>query len=287
MKSNNKGYFPQWLSFILAMCFASVLNSCEENQFGVLDTKGNTPTVSAASVTPDSINIDNLTPAGGNYAINTVVTLRASDPEGTNNLNSVTVQGIRPGASSQFFQQFLHDDGVAPDVAAGDSIFSAEIQFEVTRALAGRYRIQFIAVDNEGNRSNVLEQTLFVTRNNSAPELDPQSLVAPNTVTLPIGGSLLIPMNIAASDSDGIADIREVYFRSLDSSNPTQKFFLQDDGNSSSSSGDAVAGDGVFSIIVQLNDTGPPVRRTFRFAFQALDSFSDTSATVLHSLTVQ
>lgn len=145
--------------------------------------------------------------------------------------------------------------------------------------------MQFIALDNEGNQSNVLERTLFLTRNNSPPKLDPQSLVAPDTVILPIGGSLLIPMNIAASDSDGLADVREVFFRSLDSSDPTQKFHLQDDGNFSS--GDAVAGDGVFSIIIQLDDTGPPVRRTFRFAFQALDSFSDTSATVLHFLTVR
>jgi hypothetical protein len=287
MIKNNEPYSPQWFSWFLLLFLASILGSCEENQFSVIDRNGNVPSVSSASVTPDSINIDNLTPVGNTYTINVVTRLTVSDPEGTDDLNSVIAQAIRPGASSQFFQQNLHDDGIGPDGVAGDSIFSAEIQFEVIRALAGRYRMQFFAVNNDGNRSNVLERTLFVIRNNSAPELDLQSLVAPDTLTLPIGGSLLIPMNIAASDSDGIADIREVYFRSLDSSNPTQKFFLQDDGGSNNLSGDAVAGDGVFSIIIKLEDNNPLVRRTFRFAFQALDSFSDTSATVLHSLTVQ
>ena len=291
MKTNNKGYFPQWLSFILVMCLASVLNSCEENQFGVLDTKGNAPSVSAASVTPDSINIDNLTPVGNTYTINAVTRLTVSDPEGTDDLNSVIVQAIRPGASSQFFQQNLHDDGVAPDGVAGDSIFSAEIQFEIIRALAGRYRMQFIALDNEGNQSNVLERTLFITRNNSAPSLS--DLVAPDTVDLPVGGSIVIQFTVVASDSDGLADIRDVYFERIDPPDPSfTKFFLLDDGGVDLPgplglrSGDNVAGDGRFSVLVPLID-GQAQRRTNLFGFQASDTFGDTSATILHFLTVR
>jgi hypothetical protein len=91
-------------------------------------------------------------------------------------------------------------------------------------------------------------------------------------------------MSVRADDPDGLEDIQEVYFRSLDSSDPQRKFFLLDDGDLAGS-GDRVAGDGVFSIIVELLPGTPA--RTFRFAFQAQDTFGDTSATILHSLTVR
>jgi hypothetical protein len=96
-------------------------------------------------------------------------------------------------------------------------------------------------------------------------------------------------MSIAAADSDGLADIAEVYFRSLNSSDPTAKFFLFDDGGTVQrngiTSGDPLAGDGTFSIIVQLPSTSTTGTRLF--AFQAKDTFGDTSATVTHSLEVR
>ncbi|MCZ6776606.1 MAG: hypothetical protein O7D34_09140, partial [Ignavibacteria bacterium] len=93
---------------------------------------------------------------------------------------------------------------------------------------------------------------------------------------------------------DGLADVREVFFRSLDSKTPDFKFFLKDDGGTEppssplfQPSGDSVAGDGVFSILIPLVDS-PVVRRTNRFAFQAFDTFGDSSGIpLIHFLVVR
>jgi hypothetical protein len=176
----------------------------------------------------------------------------------------------------------LHDDGTAPDARGGDSVFSARLQFTVALMDAGTLRIRFVARSTEGLESNTIEEPLFISRRNSTPRLS--NLSAPDSVTLPIGESTLIRMSVVASDSDGLSDIREVYFRSLDSSNPLKRFPLLDDGNSSND-GDSAAGDGIFTILIQLDPS--TTRKTYRFAFQATDAVGDTSATILHLLTVR
>jgi hypothetical protein len=97
-----------------------------------------------------------------------------------------------------------------------------------------------------------------------------------------VGGSVNIPLYVRATDPDGQADITQVYFRSLDSSDPTQKFLMKNDGSAPGS----IPGDSTYSIIVKPTDP-PSVRKTYRFAFQATDTFGDTSATILHSITLQ
>ncbi len=96
-------------------------------------------------------------------------------------------------------------------------------------------------------------------------------------------------MTIVASDSDGLQDISEVYFRSLNSTDSTAKFFLYDDGSTilrnGVLSGDQLAGDGVFTIVVQLPSTAAPGERLF--AFQCKDTFDSTSAVLIHSLIVE
>lgn len=252
---------------------------CEESDLAPFDVKGTPPTVTSVTVGPFAVNIDTLTPNNGVYSVAAVVTARVSDVDGGEGIGA-TAEILRPSTSSPFVQFSPHDDGVAPDPTAGDGIYSARLTFELTRAQAGRYRIRVFALDNQGLQSNVSEISWFALRNNAAPTLS--NLAAPDTLTRPQVGSLLFSMSVVAADSDGLADIREVYFRNLDS--PSQsKIFLWDDGGIIH--GDPVAGDGGFSVIVQLPDTVSP--RTFRFLFQAEDTFGDTSASLLHFLTVR
>ena len=95
-------------------------------------------------------------------------------------------------------------------------------------------------------------------------------------------------MTAAVVDSDGIADVREVFFYSLNSTNPSFKFILYDDGslNSIPPSGDLVAGDGTYTITVKLVDT-PTVRKTYTFEFHALDKQGAAAPIVSKRLTVQ
>jgi hypothetical protein len=166
--------------------------------------------------------------------------------------------------------------------AAGVRTFSATLQFQVSRSAIGSLPLSVVSEGPDGLPGNSIIRQILLRRTNARPVLS--NLIAPDTVDLIPGDSLLIPMAITATDSNGADDIREVYFRSLDSSDPTRKFFLYDNGNPAN--GDLLAGDGIYSIIIRLTDS-PTVRRTFRFAFQAADGAGDTSLTTLHRMTVR
>jgi len=265
---------------------AALLAGCEDPGTGTLDPRGNPPFLKDAAVTPDSINLGSLTPGPSGLLAIALATVRVTDPD-RGGVLTATVEVYPLANEPPRASAALRDDGVAPDATAGDGIYSARVQFQVTESDAGRFRVRFSAVDELGLRGNAIERPLVLARPkpNSPPVLS--ALIAPDTVTLPATGSSLITMSVAVSDSDGYGDIRDVYFRNLDSpSNPTQRFFLKDDGGAGTpSSGDATAGDGRFTIIIQLPNTTP--RRDYHFAFQANDAQGDTSATLLHVLTVR
>jgi hypothetical protein len=267
---------------ILALLLLVSLESCDKTDLGVIDSRGTPPALSGAAIAPDSINLETLTPSNGTYTLSITTSVHVTDQGSTGSL-TVSAEAFTPTGSSPIAVASLADNGTAPDAKAGDGTYSGSLVVPAVRADAGVFRVRFRAISTSGYESNNLERPLVVTRRNSPPGIF--NLVAPDSVVLPTGSTLLIPMYVSASDSDGLTDIREVFFKSLDSSDPTRKFFLLDDGNTSVS-GDRLAGDGIFSIVIQLPDF-PGVRRTYRFMFQANDSFADTSGTILHLLTVE
>jgi hypothetical protein len=264
--------------------FVLLFPACEASDEGTIQGTVEVPFARSLIVTPSTLDLRAVTPVNGVYPLSIIV--RVTVEQRSSGTHSPTVQAelLLPRSSDIAGTALLRDDGSSPDSSAGDGRYAGTISFGAARSDAGLFRVRVRAYNVAGGESNRLDVPFLLTRNNAVPSLS--HLTAPDTLTLPSGGSLLIPMNVAAQDSDGLADIREVYFRSLDASDPTRKFFLKDDGGTDPSSGDQDAGDGVFSIIVQLTD-GPNVRRTYRFAFQATDAFGDTSATLLHRLTVR
>ncbi len=277
---------------IVPFLLLTFLIGCENKEIAVDNLQGNPPFVGSVTLAPDSTNIDTQVPLDGLYTVATVVSASVTDPESAANLAKVAANIVRPNSSASILTIDLHDDGVSPDPIANDGNYTANAEYKVTRSQAGRYRIQVSATDKDGLRSNIADRSFFVARNNSKPTLF--GLIAPDTITIPVGVSLLVHITISSSDSDGIADVREVFFRSLTSTNPDFKFFLKDDGGTDpitpplfQPSGDSVAGDGRYSILIPLTD-GPNVRRTNIFAFQAFDSFGDSSGTPLsHQLVVR
>ncbi len=264
---------------------AALMAGCEDPGTGTLDPRGNAPFLESARVSPDSVNLGRVIPGPSGLPIVVTATVRLTDRDADGRV-SAAVDVFAPSDDSLVTSLPLRDDGGPPDAAAGDGVFSARISFTVTESDAGRYRVRFSASDELGLRSNTLEQPLVLARGtpNSPPELS--ALVAPDTVTLPSSGSLLVTMSVAVADADGYGDIRDVYFRNLDSSDPSRRFFLKDDGGTGvPTSGDEVAGDGRFSIIIQLPSTA--ARRDYRFEFQATDVEGDASQPLLHVLTVK
>ncbi len=273
---------------LLPLAISLLALSCDKNPFASLDPGLTVPLLDSAVLSPTSENIDLLPPApDGTYAVSISISVRAQ------RASSVIAHLFRPAAGTQFTEAALVDNGMASDSIANDGIYGATIPFSLIRSQAGIYRIEIVATNDQQLSSNKISLAFNATRNNSTPTLDPTSIVAPDTIDLPVGGQALVLISIAASDSDGIGDIREVAFTSLNSSTPDFKFQMRDDGGTSPigppfflPSGDATAGDGIFSIVIPLVD-GPTVRRTNLFSFKATDFAGAVSDSVLHYLTVR
>jgi len=105
------------------------------------------PPVISNLIAPDTVNTSLQTEF--------VVTVHVSDPEGLLDIQSVTMKS--PG--NNFFN--LYDNGVNPDVAANDGIFSGG--FSVIPAPSeGNYIFIFQAVDRIGLKSNAIQKTIII-----------------------------------------------------------------------------------------------------------------------------
>jgi hypothetical protein len=267
------------------LLFAQLLTSggCEKIQDGVIDPKGVPAFLSAARITPDSVKLTLLPESGGLLNVSVDVRVNVTMPAGSSTLRSVLGEVISSSGTDPFLQTSLHDDGASPDSIGGDGIYSGALRFGVLKSATGRYRVRISATTADGLLSNLIEKSLFMIRNNNPPRVS--NLQAPDTVTVPAGGGTVITLAVKATDPDGQADIKEVYFKSLDSSDPNRKFIMKDDGGADPLSGDAAAGDSLYTILIPADNS--TLRKTYRFLFLAADAFGDTSTAILHRLTIR
>ena len=257
--------------------------SCSEEDDSLIDFTSLPPFLSEASVSADTVNTD--IPQGEDTVSVTIslsATARAQDPNGLGDIARVEYFVMKPAESRASFQGELRDDGITPDLTPSDGIYGGIIEFTVENNEIGNYIIEFFATDQSGLTSNAIQKRLtLIRRENSPPVIS--NVQAPDTVQLPQTGSVIFRLTVQASDPDGLNDIAEVFFRSLDSSDPARKFPLKDDGDTQQS-GDATAGDGTYSILIQIDSTNPP--GPFQFEFQAIDKSGAASNTILHTLVV-
>jgi hypothetical protein len=153
--------------------------------------------------------------------------------------------------------------------------------------LNGKYTIQYYLINSNNNTELVAEHNF--TYNNNLADAAPvvSNLVAPDTVSLNTGLTTDINLSIQVADSNGLNDIDIVFFNSFlpngnaSSNNP---FIMFDDGKPEH--GDAVAGDGIYSLIVSLPPTGV-TKGTYRWEFQARDRGKKTSNIIIHNIVVK
>jgi hypothetical protein len=280
-------FFVYSLSGIVRILSATLflllaLAGCEKTDEGTIDPHGTPPFAAFARTDPDSVLMKNLPQHNGLIDVTVTARVYIHDEDGAADIRSVTATVVPAAGGDPIAQSDMHDDGISPDSVAGDGIYAAALSFSVDKSATGRFHVTFLASDALGMESNRLDIPLYMIRNNTPPVLS--NLVAPDTVTVPVGGTAIFAMSVQVTDADGQSDISSVYFRNLDSSDPTARFILRDDGGSLS--GDAVNGDGIYTITVQASDS-PTVRKTNRLLFQAVDVYGDTSATLLHLLTIR
>jgi hypothetical protein len=275
--------------FILSIIFVFTLlfTSCEKDKFNAFDVNVFPPYLFNGRLDKYLIDSDSIK-VNGNFSIYDTITItnritvHAESPNGLTEIKSLNYYISSPNNISNITEGLLRDDGLSDDSLVHDGIYGAKLSFKIPRVLVGLFSIRVIAIDRNDIPSNELTLGFNIQRLGKAPIIS--DLSAPDSVTLPpYGFSKIITMSVVVSDSNGLADIRVVYFRSLDSSDPTKKFYLYDNGNIAAY-GDSVARDGIYSIKVEL--PFDMIAKPRRFEFQAKDFTGLLSNKILHTLYV-
>ncbi len=215
-------------------------------------------------------------------AVDTMIAVAAT-ARGTN-VTAVTAVITAPDGA--FVSYTLLDNGTGPDQKANDGIYTANIPLHLTTSAVGQYSIQIQASGDEGLSSNIIALPVSIISSNNRPPRISQ-MIAPDTVYVPTGSTPnYIKVSIAVADSDGLASIASVTFTSYrPDGSRIGTYPLLDDGSAAAgpvfsgvTSGDAVAGDGRYTLSLPLTSK---TNAYVDFVFSA----KDKSGAISNSLT--
>ena len=260
---------------------------CEKKTDSIVDSMGLPPILLQADITPSSINSDSIN-FGGNrnpddlLTMSTTISARVS-ASSENPILSVRFSVKSPSSSQSISDGELLDNGAGVDRVKGDSLFSGKASFQIKRVEIGIFKVEISAEARNGFQSSTAVAPLTVYRGNHPPILS--SLNAPDTLKL-ANQTQVLTLSIKASDPDGLSDVARVIFNSYKpdgSASSGNPFQMYDDGTTAH--GDVTAGDGTYSLVITLPSTTQT--GTYRFEFQAFDRSNESSATVIHRVTVK
>ncbi len=251
------------------------------------------PSIVEASIAPATVDFGKLIITGATVDVSMVGYVHASDDNGLSDISSVSYKVFTP-AGKIFITGTLNDNGSLPDVSAGDGKYNSQITLQLPKDVIGTYSIQFTTFDKKGFSSNIFNLPLKITLStNNAPGVF--NLSAPDSVRVPSTADTvnLIYMSIAVSDQQGLNDITSVILTSQrPDSSIAGTFYLSDDGGNATlpqfnlPSGDSLANDGIYSIIVPIFSTSP--KNTYRdFIFTARDQSGALSNAVMKRVFIQ
>jgi hypothetical protein len=213
-----------------------------------------------------------------------VFEVQVSDANGPADVAMVRSEFFPPSNPKPTRVDTLNDAGINGDATAADGVFSIGLSSD-RFSQAADYFFRVVAYDLAGDSSAAkVISTRGVFRFPQAPEIS--NLVAPPTAALAPGQVVQILITIDVSDPQGLPDIDFVRFRSILPSGreaTNSPFRMADDGNTEAN-GDLEAGDGTYSIIINL----PPDTNTgsYQFIFEAKDKSNLFSNKITHFLTV-
>lgn len=190
---------------------------------------------------------------------------------------------------------FLNDNGDFGDILKGDQTYSRKFSAEgLNNALeygdTGSVFLEVTAMYFDSTLE-VLADTFRL--GNIVPRIE--SVEAPDTLNLPASGTMTDTIRATVTDADSLGDIKWVGFTSLkpDGSlaNNGNPIFLYDDGGQvvlyepNITSGDSVAGDGIFSYVLFIDPT--VAAGEYVWTFQAQDRSNAYSNSVVHTVVIQ
>jgi len=170
------------------------------------------------------------------------------------------------------------------DTTAGDNIYSSKFPLSKSYPV-GKYAIKFFITDLNNNTRQVAVRSFEYDNNQVSYPPQLSDLVAPDSVIAEEPKTVIF-MSVTASDQNGLQDIKEVYFISYrpDGTTSGEKNQMFDDGNTPTN-GDLIAGDGIYSILIQV--TPQNTKGTYRFDFRAVDRTSKLSNIISQNIVVQ
>lgn len=170
------------------------------------------------------------------------------------------------------------------DDVAGDGSFANK--FPLSESYPnGIYNIKYFVTD-KSNTTNQVALGTFKFDNgqaNIAPVIS-NDIIDPDTAV--VTDTTLIITSINVFDQNGLSDIDRAYFKVYrpDGTTNNNQNLMFDDGNLSLH-GDQTAGDGIYSLIIQITSSNQ--KGTYRLEFEARDRGGKLSNIINHSLLIQ
>lgn len=239
---------------------------------GIAPPASRPPVLSDFTYAPGAVALTDLPPeafVGETARVPLSVAVTATDPDGPVEAVRYAVfppqQNAQPLASGLLTRQ-------------GGDRYGDDVIIDLPSTEAGLYTVILFAIDADGGISNQVRGLLRVTAEGAPPVIE--SVDVPEEVPLPPPGETrTLTMSAVVSDPDGLANILRVEMRP----NGGAPILLCDDGGALAcgpfpNSGDEEAGDGRYTITVQIASTNRPGDNTF--AFQAFDRFGERSEVV-------
>ena len=269
--------------YAAGICLSLFLLSCEKENSGLIEIPIAAPYVSSLRISTPFINIDTTSGGAvqwqpdGTYTIFDTVAAHVSNVGGLQN-----IRGVRYYLYEPDFQNYFAS-GTMQLISSNDTgaIYKAPLSFSINRPDVGEFKTEVVAENQSDFLSNSLIATILITRENKPPQLF--GLSAPDTLRRPASGTRPVRFAVSASDSDGAGDIAKVFFRSINSSSPNFEFQLFDDGRLSIT-GDSVAYDGRYSLVLPIDSTATLGTKEFRF--WARDKAGALSDSLVHFITI-
>ncbi|MFB3057862.1 MAG: hypothetical protein ACE1ZQ_11980 [Ignavibacteriaceae bacterium] len=186
--------------------------------------------------------------------------------------------------NSSSFQLFDNGDPSNGDAISGDNRFANK--FPLSEFYPnGIYNIKYYVKNADETLQQVAVGSFKYNngQNNEPPEIA-NTVVDPDTVV--VTQLTTIFTSVEASDPNGQNDILKVYFivYKPDGSTNGSELELFDDGNIDDN-GDLIAGDGIYSRLIQVDETND--KGTYRFEFQAIDRGGKLSNIIDHFVLIQ
>ncbi len=266
-------------SFLAVLLFSAGFITACDSAPGTSPLDAVAPVVEDIQVSPDVLALDQI--AGEGDAVTAPITVSANVLDENEDLSTFFVV-IRSALSGQ--TPLATAEVPIPNSGRVQTV----LDLTVSRAESGRFTVSVFASDTRGHLSNVAYHVIDVTASSEPPVI--LDVDMPERVSRPAAGEppISIALVVRADDPDGLTNI--AFVQVIVNGGTTLR--LCDDGGQGVcnagfgvSSGDVVAGDGLYTLTIQLESTNAP--GTYTFEYSVVDRSGLRSATEVRSMVIE